>query len=177
MNLDLSQLKVSPSILIFLTRGDEVLTLKRPANKQIFPNKLSGVGGKVEPGEDIPTAAARELAEETGLTATDLKLKGNLFVFMGNGYINVLYILVGTQFSGQLTSNPEEGIASWMKTSDFLASPDRVDHIGYYFQQIIQPNSDLYTGIAIREHGVIVSYTDNTSHFSSRKPPALATTG
>ena len=83
MNLDLSQHKVSPLVMVFLKNGQKILTLKRAAHKQIFPNKLSGFGGKIEPGEDIFTAVHREFTEETGLTITDLKFRGNFIVFMG----------------------------------------------------------------------------------------------
>ena len=110
MNLDLSQHKVSPLVMVFLKNGQKILTLKRAAHKQIFPNKLSGFGGKIEPGEDIFTAVHREFTEETGLTITDLKFRGNFIVFMGNGFINILYIFVGTQFTGSLKQNPDEGV-------------------------------------------------------------------
>ena len=58
---------------IFL--GDRVpptrlLLLKRSASKILAPHRYTGVGGKVEPGEDHKTGALRELAEETGLNVT-----------------------------------------------------------------------------------------------------------
>jgi 8-oxo-dGTP diphosphatase len=46
----------------------KVLLLKRSANKKLDPGVYSGIGGKVEPGEDFYSALLREIKEETGLT-------------------------------------------------------------------------------------------------------------
>ncbi len=51
--------------LIFLTRDNQILLgLKKRGFAQ---GKLNGFGGKIEAGETIPAAAARELREECGV--------------------------------------------------------------------------------------------------------------
>lgn len=45
----------------------KVLLLKRAATKKVDPGIYSGIGGKVEPGEDFYTAILREIEEETGI--------------------------------------------------------------------------------------------------------------
>ncbi len=56
-------------VAVFIYRRERYLLLRR-----MDPRYWHVVAGVVEPGESFPTAAARELAEETGLTAplTDL---------------------------------------------------------------------------------------------------------
>ncbi len=49
-------------------KGDQVLLVLRPEGVWALP------GGKVEAGESVLAAAARELYEETGVTARDLRL-------------------------------------------------------------------------------------------------------
>lgn len=46
----------------------KVLLLKRAATKKVDPGVYSGIGGKVEPGEDILSAMYREIEEEVGIT-------------------------------------------------------------------------------------------------------------
>lgn len=45
----------------------KVLLLKRAATKKVDPGVYSGIGGKVEPGEEFYLAMLREIEEETGI--------------------------------------------------------------------------------------------------------------
>ena len=63
-----------PRTLIFLTRGDNILLIKGAVNKRLWANLYNGIGGHIESGEDILSAARRELTEETSLTSDNLGL-------------------------------------------------------------------------------------------------------
>jgi 8-oxo-dGTP diphosphatase len=66
-----------PRVLVFiLSDANEVLLLKGAPTKRIWANRYNGVGGHVEAGEDVYTAAWREVREETGLEVHDLRLRG-----------------------------------------------------------------------------------------------------
>lgn len=74
-----SELHADPSlihrvvhVLVFNNNG-ELLLQKRSMNKDVAPGKWdTSVGGHVNPGEDIITAANREMEEELGISAQRL---------------------------------------------------------------------------------------------------------
>lgn len=65
------QRKTLPAVSVAVVRGTTVLLVKRarPPSQGVF----AFPGGKVEPGETLAEAAARELLEETGLRARDYR--------------------------------------------------------------------------------------------------------
>ncbi|MEM7217481.1 MAG: NAD(+) diphosphatase [Pseudomonadota bacterium] len=66
--------RLSPSIIVLITRGEEMLLARNAA----WPNGMfSTLAGFVEPGESIEQTVHREIKEEVGLDVTNLRYQGS----------------------------------------------------------------------------------------------------
>jgi len=117
---------VYPRTLVFLMRGDRVLLIWRPPHARPFPGLFNGVGGHVERGEDILSAAVREVEEETGLRVASLQLRAVLSiphaqldeqdgagVVRDDGPGALVFIFVGQAPQGEVVSK-EAGELRWV---------------------------------------------------------------
>lgn len=77
--------------------------------------KYNGLGGKMEPGEDVVTCMAREIREESGLECTGMQLRGTInwtgFGPQGEDWLGFIFLI--TSFAGKVKASNNEGDLGW----------------------------------------------------------------
>jgi 8-oxo-dGTP diphosphatase len=120
--LDPRRYTVVPRTLSFLVRGDEVLLLRLGTDRGDWAGRLNGLGGHIEPGEDVLTSARREIREEAELSPGDLRLCGVVMIDVGPPGIG-LFVLVGTLPSDAMPQGGLEGRPEWVRLDRLHQSP------------------------------------------------------
>ena len=136
--MSLDRYTVMPRTLIFLTRGCEVLLLRGAPHKTLWAGLLNGVGGHLEPGEDVLRSACREVQEETGLLTPDLVLRGLVHVEGQPGRPGVLlFVYVGQAPAGPLAPSAE-GSLEW-HTIEALPRDELVEDLPDLLPRLLTP--------------------------------------
>lgn len=81
--------------------------------------KWNGLGGKVEPDEDIWSGMVRELREEAGIDVLAMRLRGTVSWpgFHADGSSVFGFVFVIDQWSGQVYTENAEGPIAWQPIS------------------------------------------------------------
>lgn len=98
--------------------GNDVLMVHRnarPDDHQL--GKYNGLGGKIEPDEDVLAGMRREIREEAGIDCIDLSLRGTIswpgFGRQGEDWLGFVFLV--TRFSGTPLERNPEGTLEWVR--------------------------------------------------------------
>ncbi|MBD3299768.1 MAG: NUDIX domain-containing protein [Candidatus Moranbacteria bacterium] len=166
---DLNSKYTTPLTLIYLIDSGKVLMLKRSPKKEMVAGEWLGLGGKLEPGEDLIDSAKREFVEETGLTIHDPVLRGTFTWMSASKYAGTLFIFTATKYEGDLLKKCDEGELAWQNIDTLEKLKGLAAHQKLFLPKILCNNSHFYCGIAAYDKDKLIRYTDNEQYFLERK--------
>lgn len=123
--------------------GQRVLLIhrnRRPGDAHL--GKYNGLGGKVDPGEDVVASLRREVREEAGIECVDLVLRGTIswpgFGKQGEDWFGFVFRV--DRFAGDPKRENPEGTLEWVNLDRILELPLwEGDH---YFLPLVFERSD-----------------------------------
>ena len=136
---NLHRYQVIPRVLCFVLNGDQVLLLKGAPTKRVWPNKYNGLGGHVERDEDILTAVVREVHEESGLTVTNVRLRGVINIDVGEPVGVLLFVFLADTTETDVASSPE-GRPEWVAL-DRLHEYDLVEDVAVILPRALEADA------------------------------------
>lgn len=109
-----------------LLRDGQILLGKRAPHRRAYPNRWDVIGGRVEAGETLEAALARELGEELGVSPTKFERFAEIQDSNPGGRGSAVYnLFVVRDWLGQPEmKNGEHSELRWFATEAACALPD-----------------------------------------------------
>ncbi len=142
---------IKSTVSVFIQKDGKWLMLRRAKDKKYLPGIINGPGGKIERGEGILEAARRELMEETGTAAKNLKLKAaGVGGFIDDEDEYHFKVVVGDWEVG----NPKttDGQLLWLTPEEVLAEKDTLAELLHVFKKFVDPDQPVFTYKSLYTH-------------------------
>lgn len=142
-------------------RSKVLLVHRNKRQDDIHFGKFNGLGGKVEPGEDIISSIKREIMEESGLQAENIVLRGTInwpgFGKEGQDWFGFIFRVDG--FSGNLVTENPEGSLEWVDIAR-LAEINMWESDRVWLPMVFETENSLpFHGVAPFEDGKMISWS------------------
>ena len=146
---------------VFSPDGTRVLLIHRNARADdAHLGKYNGLGGKLDPLEDVVACMRREIREEAGIECDQLELRGTIswpgFGKGGEDWFGFLFRV--TAYSGTVLDRNPEGDLEWVPVDRVLELPlwegDR-----HFLPLLFDPNGRPFHGVMPYRDGRPVSWT------------------
>jgi 8-oxo-dGTP diphosphatase len=117
-----------PRTLVFIKNENKYLLIHKKKQNSFGFNKINGIGGHLEKGEEPFESARREVKEETGLETTDLELTAILFIDINTIPGIEVFVFKTDHISGEITHS-DEGMLQWLTYSEIKQNKDVVSDV------------------------------------------------
>lgn len=153
---------VESSVTCFVHCGDDFLFLLRNADRSVDANRLNGVGGKLDNGENFLDAAIRETQEETGYAITKDQVRLAAVAQLHGGYAKdwtmCFFTIEVSSKDVPIGTKNHEGSLLWIPADQVLQSEfELVDDLNYCWEAIARRDSVLFFTAEVSENEKIES--------------------
>jgi 8-oxo-dGTP diphosphatase len=140
--------------------GKSVLMIHRNARPDdLHYGKYNGLGGKLEPNEDVATGIRREIREEAGIEAQEMVLRGTVsWPGFGGDEDWFAFIFRVDSWSGTPFTSNHEGTLEWVPVSR-LQELNLWDSDRLWLDMVFERTSRAFHGVAPYENGQMVSWS------------------
>jgi 8-oxo-dGTP diphosphatase len=151
---------------VFSPDGRQVLMIRRDSRPDdIHYGYYNGLGGKLEPGEDVASGMRREIREEAGLECTGLDFAGTIswpgFGRDGANWFGFVFRIRG--WTGEPLTGNDEGSLHWVAVDDILAQRVPMWESDRHFLPLVFADSPtVFHGVMPFTHGKAVSWSYTT---------------
>ncbi|WP_407351840.1 NUDIX hydrolase [Luteimonas sp. R10] len=139
----------------------EVLLIHRNARDDDHHlGKYNGLGGKLDPDEDVVTGMRREIREEAAIECEELQLRGTIswpgFGKAGEDWFGFLFLV--TRFSGAPLAGNPEGTLEWVPVERILELP-LWDGDRHFLPLVFDADPRAFHGVMPYRDGGMLSWT------------------
>ncbi len=130
----------------YIVCNGKVLMHLRDQNKKKFPGFWIGPGGHVDEGEDVLTAAIREIKEETGVTLEPEQVTLKVLAFhhhLDRGEVWMEYLFRAEIPTDQPIHSTAEGETHWVPIKELRNLPNVFPPSKFYLDHILAQGSDI----------------------------------
>jgi 8-oxo-dGTP diphosphatase len=130
----------------YIVYQGKVLMHKRAETKAKFPGFWIGPGGHVEEGEDVLSAAIREIQEETGVTLQPEQISLKVLAFhhhLDRGEVWMEYLFRAEIPSDQPIHSTQEGETAWITIEELKSLDNIFPPSKFYLDHILDKNSGI----------------------------------
>jgi len=141
--------------------GARVLLIHRNARPDdAHLGKYNGLGGKMQPDEDVVACMRREIREEAGIECEQMVLRGTVswpgFGAQGEDWLGFIFLI--HRFTGTPLERNPEGELSWVPVKDIMSLP-LWDGDRHFLPLVFDADPRAFHGVMPYAHGRAVNWS------------------
>jgi 8-oxo-dGTP diphosphatase len=156
----LSTIMQTTAYILSPDRASVLLIHRNKCPDDVHFGKYLGIGGHVEPDEDVVTCIRREVAEETGLTVSRAAMRGTvIWTGFGSKLANITcFVFRVDSYDGEPHGGNEEGTLEWVPLADLRRVP-LWDSDHEWLPMVFDDDTRQFHGIMPYENGAMKSWS------------------